>query len=66
MEWVRQVLGAIVATAFMKETYDYLSLPPPAEEWQGKPPGYLSADPATAAKPYAGLKFWGGEMAHVL
>eukprot|EP00884_Botryococcus_braunii_P017823 jgi/Botrbrau1/4724/Bobra.0218s0038.2 len=49
------VLGAITLTAFSKESYDYLSLPPPTYEIP-RHPHALSTDPVTAPKPFAGLR----------
>jgi hypothetical protein len=50
-----QVLGAIALTAFSKESYDYVSLPPPTYEIP-RHPHALSTDPVTAPKPFAGLR----------
>jgi hypothetical protein len=49
-----QVLCAIAATGLAKSGYDYLTLPPPAEDL-ARQPDYLSSNPLTAPKPYANL-----------
>ncbi len=51
-----QVLGAIVGTGLAKSGYDYLTLPPPAEDLVARHPDHLSTNPLTAPKPYANLR----------
>lgn len=56
-----QVLGAIVGTGLAKSGFDYLTLPPPAEDIVARHPDHLSTNPLTAPKPFANLRFLGSE-----
>lgn len=57
-ERLMQVLGAIAVTGLTKSGFDYLTLPPPAEDLVARHPNYLSSNPLTAPKPYANLRFF--------